>query len=206
MKGNGSGFFVGKNIIATNNHVVENANEIQILIQTALDIKTYSAKVLCVDKINDLALLMIDDRNFQHLSTIPYNIYQRTIDVGSDIFTMGYPMAQVMGSEIKVTDGIVSAKTGYEGQISVYQISAPIQPGNSGGPMFDKDGNLVGITSAGIPGANNVGYAIKSSYLYQLMDAAPISIDDITDLNSKSNDFIELIKEFAPYVVMILIY
>lgn len=206
LKGNGSGFFVGKNIIATNNHVVEGANEINILIQTASDIKTYSTKVLCTDKTNDLALLMIDDKEFGHISSIPYNIHQRTIDVGSSIFTMGYPMAQIMGSEIKVTDGIISSKTGYEGQISAYQISAPIQPGNSGGPMFDKDGNLVGITSAGIPDANNVGYSIKSSYLYQLMDAAPINIEDITDKSPLKRDFTELIKEFAPYVVMVLIY
>ena len=206
LKGNGSGFFVGKNIIATNNHVVEGANEINVLIQTASDVKTYSSKVLCVDKTNDLALLMIDDKDFKNISTLPYNIYQRTIDVGSSIFTMGYPMAQTMGSEIKVTDGIISSKTGYEGQISSYQISAPIQPGNSGGPMFDKEGNLVGITSAGIPGAENVGYSIKSSYLYQLMDAAPITIEDIADKSPKQNTFTELIKEFAPYVVMILIY
>lgn len=206
LKGNGSGFFVGKNIIATNNHVVEGASEIDVLIQTGSDVKTYSTKVLCVDKTNDLALLMIDDEEFSHISTIPYNIHQRTIDVGSSIFTMGYPMAQIMGSEIKVTDGIISSKTGYEGQISVYQISAPIQPGNSGGPMFDKEGNLVGITSAGIPDANNVGYSIKSSYLCQLMDAAPINIEDITDKSPKHTNFTELIKEFAPYVVMILIY
>ena len=124
LKGNGSGFFIGKNIIATNNHVVDGANEIKVQIQTASDVKTYSTKVLCVDKINDLALLMIDDKEFQHISTLPYNIYQRTIDVGSSIFTMGYPMAQTMGAEIKVTDGIISSKTGYEGQISAYQISA----------------------------------------------------------------------------------
>lgn len=206
LKGNGSGFFVGKKVIATNYHVVEGANEINVLIQTASDVKTYSTKVLCVDKTNDLALLMIDDKEFESISTLPYNIYQRTIDVGSSIFTMGYPMAQSMGSEIKVTDGIISSKTGYEGEISAYQISAPIQPGNSGGPMFDKDGNLVGITSAGIPGANNVGYSIKSSYLYQLMDAAPITIEDITDKSPKNQTFTELIKEFAPYVVMVLIY
>jgi S1-C subfamily serine protease len=206
LKGNGSGFFVGKNIIATNNHVVDGANKIEVVVRTASDIKTYSTKVLCVDKVNDLALLMIDDKEFQYLSTLPYNIYQRTIDVGSSIFTMGYPMAQIMGSEIKVTDGIISSKTGYNGQISIYQISAPIQPGNSGGPMFDKEGNLVGITSAGIQEADNVGYAIKSSYLYQLMDAAPISISDITDKSPKQDNFTELIKEFAPYVVMILIY
>lgn len=206
LKGNGSGFFVGKNIIATNNHVVDGANEIDVLIQTAQDIKTYSTKILCVDKINDLALLMIDDKEFQHISTIPYNIYQRTIDVGSSIFTMGYPMVQIMGSEIKVTDGIISSKTGYEGQISAYQISAPIQPGNSGGPMFDKEGNLVGITSAGVTGADNVGYAIKSSYLYQLIDASPITIEDITDKSPNQNDFTEQVKEFAPYVVMVLVY
>jgi hypothetical protein len=72
--------------------------------------------------------------------------------------------------------------------------------------MFDKEGNLVGITSAGIIGADNVGYAIKSSYLYQLMDAAPISISDITDKSPKQDNLTQLIKEFAPYVVMILIY
>lgn len=206
LKGNGSGFFVGKNIIATNNHVVDGANKIEVVVRTASDIKTFSTKVLCVDKVNDLALLMIDDKEFQHLTTLPYNIYQRTIDVGSSIFTMGYPMAQIMGSEIKVTDGIISSKTGYDGQVSIYQISAPIQPGNSGGPMFDKEGNLVGITSAGIQEADNVGYAIKSSYLYQLIDAAPISISDITDKSPKQDDFTALIKEFAPYVVMVLIY
>lgn len=206
LKGNGSGFFVGKNIIATNYHVVEGANSIDVLIQTATDVKTYSTKVLCVDKTNDLALLMVDDKEFKHISSLPYDIYQRTIDVGSSIFTMGYPMAQAMGSEIKVTDGIISSKTGYEGQISSYQISAPIQPGNSGGPMFNIDGNLVGITSAGITGANNVGYSIKSSYLYQLMDAAPITIEDITDKSLKQMGLTELIKEFAPYVVMVLIY
>jgi S1-C subfamily serine protease len=119
---------------------------------------------------------------------------------------MGYPMVCAMGSEIKVTDGIISAKTGYEGDISSYQISAPIQPGNSGGPMFDKDGNLVGITFAGLQGANNVGYAIKSSYLYQLMDAAPINIEDITNKSPKQTEFTDLIKEFAPYVITVLIY
>jgi S1-C subfamily serine protease len=206
IKGNGSGFFVGKNIIATNYHVVEDANAVDVLIQTATDVKTYSTKILCVDKTNDLALLMVDDKDFKPISTIPYNIYQRTIDVGTSIFTMGNPMAQAMGSEIKVTDGIISSKTGYEGQISAYQISAPIQPGNSGGPMFDNEGNLVGITSAGITGANNVGYSIKSSYLYQLMDAAPITIEDITDKSVKQGSFTELIKDFAPYVVLVLIY
>lgn len=165
----------------------------------------HDAKVLCVDKVNDLALITIEDSSFQNIETLPYNIQYRSSDVGSSVFTMGYPMAQAMGTEIKITDGIISSKTGYEGQIAMYQISAPIQPGNSGGPMFDKNGHLIGITSAGIPGANNVGYAIKSSYLHQLIDAAPIHIQDITQEPNKQ-EFVEMIKTFSPYVVMILIY
>lgn len=205
-KGNGTGFFIGKNIVATNNHVVDGAKRIEIVVQTNENVSTYLAKVLCTDKINDLALLIVDDKSFTCLNSLPYNIYHRTIDVGSSIFTMGYPMAQTMGSEIKITDGIISSRTGFEGQISAYQISAPIQPGNSGGPMFDKTGQLIGITSAGIPGADNVGYAIKSSYLYQLIDASPIDIEDITTNVRTNTEFTSLIKQFSPYVVMILIY
>lgn len=204
-KGNGSGFFISTNVIATNNHVVENAKRIEVVIQTPQKVSHHDAKVLCVDKVNDLALITIEDSSFQNIETLPYNIQYRSSDVGSSVFTMGYPMAQAMGTEIKITDGIISSKTGYEGQIAMYQISAPIQPGNSGGPMFDKNGHLIGITSAGIPGANNVGYAIKSSYLHQLIDAAPIHIQDITQEPNKQ-EFVEMIKTFSPYVVMILIY
>ena len=204
-KGNGSGFFISTNVIATNNHVVENAKRIEVVIQTPQKVSHHDAKVLCVDKVNDLALITIEDSSFQNIETLPYNIQYRSSDVGSSVFTMGYPMAQAMGTEIKITDGIISSKTGYEGQIAMYQISAPIQPGNSGGPMFDKNGHLIGITSAGIPGANNVGYAIKSSYLHQLIDAAPIDIQDITQEPNKQ-EFVEMIKTFSPYVVMILIY
>lgn len=54
------------------------------------------------------------------------------------MFALGYPMSDILGEEIKVTDGIISSKTGYQGDVVTYQISVPIQPGNSGGPLFDK--------------------------------------------------------------------
>ena len=85
-------------------------------------------------------------------------------------------MSDILGEEIKVTDGIISSKTGYQGDVVTYQISVPIQPGNSGGPLFDKNGNLVGITNEGVPDAQNVGYAIKVSYLKNLLDSAPTPI------------------------------
>lgn len=93
-------------------------------------------------------------------------------EVGEDIFVLGYPLTTTMGDEIKLTTGIVSSRTGYQGDVSLYQISAPIQPGNSGGPLFDNQGNLIGIVSAKHTGAENVGYAIKASYLKNLMESS----------------------------------
>ena len=135
-----------------------------------------------------------------------YLMLSRTKDVGTSVFTMGYPYASFMGDEVKVTDGIISSKTGFDGDIVTYQISAPIQPGNSGGPLFDKKGNLIGITNAGITAAQNVGYAIKSSYLCNLIDSAPVSID-INETTSVANlDLVEQIKILSKYVVYIKIY
>lgn len=206
LKGNGSGFFVSGNVIATNHHVIDGAKEIKVFIQTEESIKQYSAKVLTVDKINDLALITIEDKDFVKYNTLPYQIASHTVDVGISIFTMGYPNASAMGTEIKVTDGIISAKTGFQGNVSTYQISAPIQPGNSGGPMFTRDGQLVGITSSGISGAENVGYAIKSGYLNNLIEAAPIKIDDISANQIVHKTLPEQIKILTPYVVLIYIY
>ena len=67
---------------------------------------------------------------------------------------------------------MISSKTGFQGDVSLYQISAPIQPGNSGGPLFDNRGNLIGIVNAKHKGAENVGYAIKTSYLNNLIESS----------------------------------
>ena len=115
-------------------------------------------------------------------------------------------MSNILGEEIKVTDGIISSKTGYKGDIVTYQISAPIQHGNSGGPLFDKQGNIVGITNAGVEDAQNVGYAIKTSYLKNLIDVAPTSITLPTNNSISGLSFTEKIKRLTPYVVLIKIY
>ena len=205
-RGNGSGFFISSNVVATNHHVIKDADHIEVVIVNNERVSSYKAKVLCVDKTNDIALLQIDDNDFKNYNSLPYEIMQSTIDVGSRIFTMGFPMANAMGREIKVTDGIISSKTGYEDDVAMYQITAPIQPGNSGGPMFNPDGFLTGITSSGIPGAQNVGYAIKSIYLNNLIDSAPIKVKNISNNVLKGKDLTEQIKIIKPYVVLILIY
>lgn len=205
-KATGSGILISDKFIVTNYHVIDDAERIEVAFYNNGSVESYNAKTLIVDKTNDLAIIVIKDAKFNALPDAPFNILNNTIDVGSSVFTMGYPMAQVMGDEIKVTDGIVSAKSGYEGDVSTYQISAPIQPGNSGGALFDKKGNLVGITNAGILSAENVGYAIKTSYLYNLIDSSPVEIKIPSGNNNSKEDLPSLIKKFKPYVAIIKIF
>ncbi len=202
----GSGVFVSDKIVVTNNHLITQANKIEVIIKDGYNVATYSAEILATDKTNDLALLNIGDSAFSGIGELPYAILTRTRDVGTSIFTMGYPMADYMGEEVKITDGIINSKTGYDGDIVTYQISAPIQPGSSGGPLFDKSGYLIGITNAGIMKAQNVGYAIKSSYLCNLIESAPVTITMPENNTIKEGDLTDQVKKLAKYVVFIKVY
>ena len=207
-KGNGSGFFINeKGYIATNYHVVKDASAIQVeYFQKGIK-NTFDAKVIVTDKKNDLAIIQINDSKFKTLPSIPYVFNSTTKDVGSEVFALGYPMADVMGDEIKFTDGKISSKTGIEGDITVYQISVPIQPGNSGGPLFDNKGNLVGITSSALNkeyfNSENVNYAIKTTYLKNLIDVMPESItlpNNIEIYNRPLTEKIKLLSDFIPII------
>ena len=110
-----------------------------------------------------------------------------------------------MGKEIKITDGIISSKSGYNGDITSYQITAPIQGGNSGGPLFDDKGNFIGINSSKLKSdfAENVAYSIKSSYVLNLIDVLPKSIDLPSSTKLQSLPLTEQIKEISKYVVLV---
>ena len=166
----GTGFALHNGYIITNNHVVDGAKSIVILGVNGNYNTEYNAQVVSVDKNNDLALLRINDSRFNGFTKVPYAVTNRLCDVGEDVFVLGFPLTSYMGEEIKLTNGIISSRSGYQGDITTYQISAPVQPGNSGGPLFDSQGNIIGIVNARIPGAENVGYAIKTTYLYNLVE------------------------------------
>ena len=198
----GTGFAIGNGYIATNYHIVENAKTMNIRGIKGSFYNSYNAIVAAIDKNNDLAILKIDDSNFKGFGTIPYRIKTTTSDVGEDVFVLGYPLTTTMGEEIKLTTGVISSKTGFQGDVSMYQISAPVQPGNSGGPLFDGKGNIVGVVSAKHLDAENVGYAIKSSYLNNLVEtlsgvALPsnntISTLSLSEKVKKIDDFVFLI-------------
>lgn len=167
----GTGFALKNGYIATNYHVIDGAKSIIIKGVSGDLNKSYKASPIGVDRHNDLALLKIDDPAFCGFGNIPYSILSATSDVGENIFVLGYPLTSTMGDEIKLTTGIISSKTGFQGDVTLYQISAPIQPGNSGGPLFDDEGNVIGIISAKHKEAENVGYAIKALYLKNLIES-----------------------------------
>jgi Trypsin-like serine proteases, typically periplasmic, contain C-terminal PDZ domain len=168
----GTGFALKNGYIVTNYHVIENAKSIFIQGIKGDFSPKYNATIIATDKYNDLALLQISDNSFSGFGSIPYNVKTSVSDVGEEVFVLGYPLTSTMGDEIKLTTGVISSKTGFQGDVSLYQISAPIQPGNSGGPLFDNKGNLIGIVNAKHKGAENVGYAIKTSYLKNLIESS----------------------------------
>lgn len=200
----GTGFALKGGYLVTNYHVIEGAKSITIQGVNGVFNKSFNATIIGTDKKNDLALLKIKDSSFVDFGAIPYTLTSTTSDVGEDIFVLGYPLTSTMGDEIKLTTGIISSKTGFQGDVALYQISAPIQPGNSGGPLFDQKGNVIGIVSAKYAGAENVGYAIKTVYLRNLIEScADISIIPtantvatllLTGKVKKEKNFVFLIK------------
>jgi len=204
--GSGSGFFISRTgHIATNYHVVDGMTKFQVEYYQNGKKYTYPAKVIASDPNNDMAIIRIEHKDFTTIPTIPYKFDTKTKEVGTDVFTLGYPLTFIMGEEIKYTRGEISAKSGFQGDIRTYQISVPITNGNSGGPLFDYDGNIVGITSSGLRKdiADNVNYAIKSIYLQTLIDACQENIELPTgiDLTGKSKP--EIIKALQGFVVLI---
>ena len=198
----GTGFALKDNYIVTNYHVIEDAKSINVQGVNGDFNTKYRASIVATDKFNDLAILKVEGVNIS-TSGIPYSVKTSTSEVGEDVFVLGYPLTSTMGEEIKLTTGVVSSKTGFQGDVSLYQISAPIQPGNSGGPLFDGNGNVIGIVSAKHKGAENVGYAIKASYLRNLMESA-LSENILPQTNKiasyKLSDKVKSLKNYVYYI------
>lgn len=169
IKVSGSGFAITANgLIVTSYHVISNANKIQIRGVNGDFDKVFKAKIIALDKNNDLAILKIDDTKFTEIGSIPYSLSDKIADVGDDVFVLGFPLRAVMGDEIKLTNGLISSKSGFQGDITSYQISATVQAGNSGCPLFDKNGNVIGVVNARLP-VESASYAIKTPYLKTLI-------------------------------------
>lgn len=201
----GTGFAISSDgMIVTNFHVIEGATNIKVRGINGQFDNAYNARVINYDKNNDLAIIAISDANFKSLGKIPYTL-KSNANVGENIFVLGYPLRATMGDEIKLTTGVISSKTGFQGDITSYQISAPVQPGNSGGPLFDSHGNIIGIINAKHTGAENVTYSVKANYLNNLIEMLENQppIQSINSLTGKTlSQQVETAKRYV-YIIEI---
>ncbi len=178
-RGFGSGFFVTKQgVVLTNYHVVAGSKGVWVRTQGSL----LSAKVLGTDKDNDLALLQVQVPANMSLTAAVLS-GQRSAKLGETVFTVGFPLPTLQGFSPKVTKGVVSGLKGVGDDPKLYQIDASVQPGNSGGPLADSSGQLIGVVVARLSDAavmrtqgvvpQNINYAVKLSYVRAFIDSFP---------------------------------
>lgn len=177
FKSFGTGFFVtSAGHVVTNHHVVQGCDD--ILIRRPADFSD-RATVVASDKNNDLALLRID-REVQNFAPI-----QPTIRLGENIAAFGFPLSQVLSSNGNFTLGNVTALTGLRDDSRFLQISAPVQPGNSGGPLLDGYGNVVGVVTSKLNALaaiaatgdvpQNINFALRSATLLAFLSSHSIA-------------------------------
>ena len=192
----GTGWALKGGYIVTNFHCVDGAES--IIVRGSND---YNAEVVVVDQANDLAIIKIKDNAFRGFGDIPYSITRKQCEIGESVWTLGYPMMEIMGEDVKFTDGKISSKTGYQVDLQTYQITVPIQPGNSGGALFNQYGSVVGVTSSGLNKtlADNVNYAIKTMYLLNLIESK-LSTDILPTGNTSGLSLTEKIKKIRNFI------
>ena len=197
----GSGIALDSRTVATNHHVVEGATHVYVYFS---DTRTrYACEVITVDEEHDLALVRISDPAFQGFPNARFGFKVADEDVGMGVFVLGYPRISTMGEEVKLTTGVLSSRSGYQGDVSLYQVSAPVQNGNSGGPLFNDNGELIGIIVAKhTDGVENVSYAVKLRYLADLVSSAGVNINMNRRSQISSMTLAQKCNEVIPFTVM----
>jgi TPR repeat protein len=209
LKATGTAFAVTNDgCLVTNFHVVSAGSRVKVSTPSGVRL----AKLVKTDQAHDLALLKIDSK----VSSLPV-IDSGSVRLGQTVFAIGFPNVEVQGLKPKLTKGEISSLAGIQDDERYFQISVPLQPGNSGGPLLDTHGNVVGVTSAGLNAAKglnitgtlpqNVNYAVKSSFLMPFLKSTPelpaklLSVHQGTD-----RSFEDVVAEAQSAVLLVLIY
>ncbi len=164
FNGSGSGFLIdAKGYIVTNEHVLNGSSLVNVYNNKG---EEFTADIIYRDKERDIAILKINDEDYKSLKSLPYSITKnKEIDLGEEVFTLGYPR-----NDITYNKGDLSAKTGYKGDSSTFQIQMSANPGNSGGPVFNKNGEVIGVLSTREKQAEGVTFAIGTKSIYNVID------------------------------------
>lgn len=192
-----TGFLVdGKGYLITNAHVVQNAKN--LVVENKKGDQFYAEQIYS-NSVTDLAILKITDTSFTKVSDLPYTFTKSGAELAEPIFTLGYPREEVVYGE-----GYLSAKSGYYGDTTSYQISISVNPGNSGGPVIDKNGEVIGIISSKETNADGVVFAIKSKNIYsalkEIKKDKDITIKTPTTNSLKGLDRVKQIKKLEDFV------
>ena len=204
----GTGWPVAAGFVVTNNHVVEGRNHITLIRQDGVKIP---ASVAAHDAFNDLALLEVENTG---LLPAALPLSSRPAVLGEKIVTVGYPHPDLLGVKPKLTEGVVNSTSGLGDDPRALQISVPIQAGNSGGPLVNMEGKVVGIVTSKVDAVKmfkwtndlpqNINYGIKISYLKGLLSSVSQKqrIDTVAPFKYISVE--ELAKKIKNSVLMIV--
>jgi TPR repeat protein len=208
-KASGTGFFISDDgYLVTNYHVVEDGA--RIVVKTGQD--RSAAKLIRADRVNDLAVLKVTG-TFRPLPLVS----SRNAKLGEAVFTVGFPNPDVQGVEPKLTKGEINSLAGPQDDPRYFQVSVSVQPGNSGGPLINEAGNVIGVVTLRLDDLKtlqltgslpqNVNYAIKSSLVNMLLESVPELSGKLKEANPakavKSEETVNRAQEAA---ALILVY
>ncbi len=202
----GTGFALSANgYLVTNYHVVNGGDSVYV--QNAAG-ESYHTKLVYTDAKYDVAILKIDDPAFKALAPLPYNFKRSKTDLGENVFTAGYP-----GDSLVCGRGYLASAAGLRGDTLMYEISAPVNHGNSGGPLWDGTGNIIGIIRGRGAELEGAAFAVKSKYLLKAIESIPADSLNSTKLavnttRSTMNGLTwpQQIKKMRNYVFMVKVY
>ena len=162
FKFGGTGFLIdAKGYLVTNAHVIKDAKT--IIVQSRG--QEFKASLVKIDTERDLAILKIEDSEFKPFSSLPYGFKKTGADLGEQIFTLGFPRDEIVYGE-----GYMSASTGFNGDTMSCQIAVAANPGNSGGPVFNKNGEVVGILSTRQLQAQGFVFAVTAKNIFKSLE------------------------------------
>lgn len=200
----GTGFLVSANgYVITSYHVVKGADSVYIENGTFGRLK---ASVVYNNAANDISVLRIENDGLKLMKSLPFVVQSTESSLGEDVFTLGFPREDIVFGE-----GSISATSGYEQNPNAYQVSVPVNPGNSGGPLFNAKGDLVGIISGKQTETSSAAFAIKSSVMLEALAEMPVDTLYQPMTLSKQNALrhlpkVEQVKKWQEYVFMVRVY
>lgn len=173
----GSGFFIDKNTVVTNYHVIKGANSIQV---TTKDNITHDVDtIIGYDEDLDLAILKVES------DTKPLIISQSKFKAGEEVYALGSPL----GLTGTISQGIITTVSREFDSVDYIQSDAPLSPGNSGGPLVNAYGEVIGVNTMYMPDGQNLNFSININQLTKVDTSSPISVSDYYDAYDK--DFMD---------------